>query len=157
MRLNPIAGIPWATSTMQKKLRPKIALHFKVLCESKATLPYWRTLALIQHCTVQWEWPQYHLHRHSLTLFYTAGWAGVSCCFYCPKLCIQKRTPFCCPYVHSYCWNIFECQLNAPRHESRSMHIASATSSIVALKSFVPVVFFSHPSFGFIPLQLHNR
>ena len=37
--LNPIAWIPWATSNMQKKLSPKIALHFKVLCESKATLP----------------------------------------------------------------------------------------------------------------------
>ena len=26
-----------------KKLSPKIALHFKVLCESKATLPYLHT------------------------------------------------------------------------------------------------------------------
>ena len=30
---NQILGTP-------KKLSPKIALHFKVLCESKATLPY---------------------------------------------------------------------------------------------------------------------
>ena len=40
MHLNPIARIPWATSTTQKKLSPKIALHFKVLCESAAMLPF---------------------------------------------------------------------------------------------------------------------
>ena len=38
MRLNPVTQIPWATSTNKKKLSPKITLHFKVLCESKATL-----------------------------------------------------------------------------------------------------------------------
>ena len=36
--LNPEAQIP-ATSTIQKKISPKIALHFKVLCERNATLP----------------------------------------------------------------------------------------------------------------------
>ena len=35
--MNPIAWISWATSTCAKKLSPKIALHFKVLCKSKAT------------------------------------------------------------------------------------------------------------------------
>ena len=37
--MNHIAWIPWVTSTAAKKLSPKITLHFKVLCESKAMLP----------------------------------------------------------------------------------------------------------------------
>ena len=45
--LESVAGIPWATSTVQKKLSPIIALHFKVLCESKSTLPLFPLLA---HC-----------------------------------------------------------------------------------------------------------
>ena len=40
-RLNPIARIPWAGGHQYhaKKLSPKIVLYFKVLWESKATLP----------------------------------------------------------------------------------------------------------------------
>ena len=66
-----------------KKLSPKIALHFKVLCESKATLPI--TTSYVRDCGIltrktavyvcvcveskqlKWKWHVYRLFSHYTT------------------------------------------------------------------------------------------
>ena len=108
-------------------------------CLNSTTI-FYSTVRIDLSITCNVAWPSFTLD--------SAGWASVSCCFYCPKLCIQKRTPFCCPYVHSlivvkYFW------MSIKRSSVRlaMSHLRSMACTFAALKSCVPVVFFSHPSF----------